>query len=76
MPRYTFTRRSIVEEIFTVMAKSEEAAHDMVVNGHPSVEIEQGAWVDWADNSYHLETVEDELVMFIKGENVNGQRKP
>ena len=72
MPRYTFSRRSIVEEIFTVVADKEETAHDMVQDGHPAVEIEQGEWVDWAEDRYHLETVEDEMTMFVKGENVNG----
>ena len=72
MPRYTFIRRSIVEEIFTVVADKEATAHDMVQDGHPAVEMEQGEWVDWAEDRYHLETVEDEMTMFVKGENVNG----
>lgn len=72
MPRYTFTRRSIVEEIFTVVAPNEATAQEMVWDGHPKVEIEQGEWVDWADDSYHLDNVEDEMVMFTRGENING----
>lgn len=72
MPTYTFTRRSIVEEIFTVQARNEQDALDMVVDGHPKVDIEQGEWVDWAEDNYHLENVEDELTMFVKGESVNG----
>jgi hypothetical protein len=72
MPRYTFVRRSIVEEIFTVSAPYEHTAHDMVSDGHPAVEINTGEWVDWAEDNYHLESVEDELVTFIKGEAVNG----
>ena len=72
MPTYTFTRRSIVEEIFTVRACNEDAARDMVRDGHPAVDIEQGEWVDWTEDNYHLENVEDELTMFVKGESVNG----
>lgn len=72
MPRYTFTRRSMVEEIFTVRAPNEQAAHDMVQDGHPEVTVETGEWIDWADDRYILEHVEDELVTFVKGEATNG----
>lgn len=66
MPKYTFTRRSIVEEIFTVTAGSEKEAYEMVEEGHPQVAFEYGEWLDWADNRYLLEDVEDELVKFIR----------
>ena len=72
MPRYTFVRRSIVEEIFIVAAANEHDALDMVSDGHPKVEVEQGEWVDWAEDNYHLDSVEDEVTMFVKGEAVNG----
>ena len=72
MPRYTFCRRSIVEEIFTVQASNEQEAHVMVNDGHPMVKIEQGEWVDWADDDYILVDAEDEIVTFIRGESVNG----
>lgn len=72
MPRYTFVRRSIVEETFTVVASNEQDALDMVTDGHAKVEMEQGEWVDWAEDNYHLDSVEDEITMFIKGEAVNG----
>lgn len=72
MPRYMFSRKSIVEEWFTVQAPDEAAALDMVSDGHPAVTIEQGEWIDWADHKYHLEDVEDELVTFTKGESING----
>ena len=72
MPRYTFSRTSIVTEIFTVQAPNEQLAHDMVRDGHPAVKIEEGEWVDWASDGYVLEDVEDEVVMFAKGESVNG----
>jgi len=67
-----FSRRSIVEEWFTVQAKTEQEALDMVRDGHDSVVVEQGEWIDWADHQYHLEDVEDELVTFTKGESING----
>lgn len=66
MPRYTFTRLSLVEEIFTVQARNETAALDMVRDGHPSVEMSQGGWVDWGSDDYSLADVEDELVTFIR----------
>ncbi len=72
MPRYTFVRRSIIEEIFTVTAPNEQDALDMVSDGHSTVEMDTGEWVDWAEDRYHLENVEDEITMFVKGENVNG----
>ena len=72
MPRYTFSRCSLIEELFTVQAATEEEAHDMVKDGHPAVKIETGEWIDWSDDRYHLCHVEDELVQFVKGEAVNG----
>ena len=72
MPKYMFSRTSIVEELFTVQAKSEQEALEMVSDGHPAVEIEQGEWIDWNQDSYQLVDVEDELVTFVKGDAVNG----
>ena len=64
MRTYVFTRRSIVEEIFTVKAQSEDAALDMIQEGNCLVE--HGEWVDWHDRSYEFESVSDELVDFLK----------
>jgi hypothetical protein len=72
MPRYMFARRSIVEEWFTVQAPDEQTALDMVSDGHPAVMVEQGEWIDWVDDKYHLEEVEDELITFTKGQAING----
>lgn len=52
MRTFVFTRRSIVEEIFTVKANSEDAALEMVQDGN--CEVEQGEWVDWHDRSYEV----------------------
>ena len=73
MPKYMFSRTSIVEELFTVLAKNEQEALEMVSDGHPSVETEQGEWIDWNQDSYQLVDIEDALVTFVKGEAVNGQ---
>jgi hypothetical protein len=72
MPKYMFSRASIVEELFTVQAKSEQEALEMVMDGHPAVEIERGSWMDWYHDNYELIDVEDKLVTFVKGEAVNG----
>lgn len=72
MPRYTFSRTSVVSEFFEVQATNEAEALEMVQDGHPKVKIVPGEWVDWANNGYTLEAVEDELVMFTNGESVNG----
>ena len=63
MRTYVFTRRSIVEEIFTVKAQSEESALEMIQGG--DVIAEQGEWIDWHDRSYEFESVSDELVDFL-----------
>ena len=63
MRTFVFTRRSIVEEIFTVKALSEESALEMVQEGN--CEVEQGEWVDWHDRSYEFYSVSDELVDFL-----------
>ena len=72
MPRYTFSRNSIVSEFFEVQAATEQQALEMVQDGHPRVKIVEGEWIDWAETGYHLVDVEDEMVLFTKGENVNG----
>ena len=63
MRTFVFTRRSIVEEIFTVKANSEDAALEMVQEGN--CEVEQGEWVDWHDRGYEFYSVSDELVDFL-----------
>ena len=72
MPRYTFSRNSIVREFFEVQAANEAEALSMVQIGDPRVQITKGEWIDWAEDDYQLEDVEDELVTFTKGEAVNG----
>ena len=66
MPRYTFSRASVVDEIFTVDAEDLEAAQQMVYDGDPSVKIEQGEWIDWYHDEYTLESEEDDLVTFLR----------
>jgi hypothetical protein len=66
MNRYTFVRSSVFEETFTVEAESEAEALDLVQDGAPSVEIkDHKEWVDWYDDEYSLETVEDDVVRFL-----------
>lgn len=72
MPRYTFSRCSLIEELFIIQAPNEQEALEMVKDGHDDVKIETGEWIDWADDQYHLCHIEDELVIFVKGESVNG----
>ena len=60
---YVFTRRSIVEEIFTVKALSEDSALERIQDCDCTVE--QGEWVDWYDKEYQFESVSDELVDFL-----------
>jgi len=67
MRTYVFTRRSIIEEIFTVKAKSEDEALEMIQEGNCLVE--QGEWVDWHDRGYEFESVSDELVDFLNSKN-------
>ena len=68
MRTYVFTRRSIVEEIFTVKAILEESALEMVQEGN--CEVEQGEWCDWHDRGYEFESVSDELVDFLNSKNL------
>jgi hypothetical protein len=60
---YVFTRRSIVEEVFTVKANTEQEALAALQDGN--CEVEQGEWLDWADDTYQFESVSDELVDFL-----------
>ena len=64
MRTYVFTRRSIIDEIFTVRASSEDTALSMIQEGNCLVE--QGQWIDWHDKDYVFESVSDELVDFLK----------
>lgn len=66
MPKYTFSRRSIVDEQFTVVAATEAEALDLVMDGAPGVEIlTHKDWIDWYDDQYELVNEEDELVTFL-----------
>jgi hypothetical protein len=67
MNRYTFSRRSIFEESFTVEANSEAEALELVEDGAPGVELhEDKKWIDWHDDEFSLEAVEDDVVQFLK----------
>lgn len=66
MPKYTFSRASVIDELFTVVAEDLETATSMVWDGHPEVKIEQGEWIDWYHQEYSLESEEDDLVTFIR----------
>lgn len=65
MPKYTYTRSSIVEESFTVEAESEAEALELISDGAPGVEIIGTEWIDWYDEEYTLEEVEDDVVSFL-----------
>lgn len=65
MPRYVFSRASIIDEIFTVDAEDLDEAKQRVYDGDPSVKIEQGEWIDWYHDEYTLESEEDDLVAFL-----------
>ena len=66
MPKYIFTRSSIVEEEFTVEAESQEEALELIMDEGKGVTISQRGWIDWADDEYTLEDVEDEVVTFLR----------
>ena len=66
MPRYVFSRASVVDELFTVEAEDLEAAQQLVYDGDPRVKIQQGEWIDWYHEEYTLESEEDDLVSFIR----------
>jgi hypothetical protein len=63
MRTYVFTRRSIVDEVFTVKAFSELNALERIQDG--DCDVEQGEWIDWYDKEYQFESVSDELVDFL-----------
>ena len=63
MPKYTFWRNAIIAETYEVVAESEEAAREMLFNGE--VDPFTTEWVDWHDDNFELEHVEDELVTFL-----------
>jgi hypothetical protein len=65
MNRYTFTRTSLFEETFVVEANSEEEARELVQDGGPEVSCTFQEWIDWYDDEYSLERVDDELVEFV-----------
>ena len=66
MPRFVFSRASIIDELFTVDAEDLATAQQMVYDGHPKVDIKQGQWIDWYHEEYTLEREEDDLVTFIR----------
>ena len=66
MPRYVFSRASVVDELFTVDAEDLETAQQLVHDGAPEVKIQQGEWIDWYHDEYTLESEEDDLVTFLR----------
>jgi len=64
MPKFTFSRRAIYDEIYVVTAKTEEEAVEQLENGDHNPE--RTAFDDWYDDSYSLDDVEDELVTFLQ----------
>jgi hypothetical protein len=68
MPKYTMWRNAIISEVYEVTAASEEEAREKLFNGEcDPVETE---WIDWATDSFTLESVEDELVTFIQSKEI------
>lgn len=65
MPRYIYSHRSIVDEYFAVEAPSEDHARGLVSDGAPGVKMILTDWIDWYDDEYTLEEVEDEVVTFL-----------
>ena len=66
MPRFVFSRASIIDELFTVDAEDLDTARQLVYDGDPRVKIQQGEWIDWYHEEYTLEREEDDLVTFIR----------
>ena len=66
MPRFVFSRASVVDEFFTVEAEDLETAQQLVYDGAPEVKIQQGEWIDWYHDEYTLESEEDDLVTFLR----------
>lgn len=66
MPKFTYTRLSIIEEEFVVTADTELEALQKVQDGDPSVDILKGEWIDYHSDGYELRDVEDELETWIR----------
>lgn len=64
MPKYTFSRTSVYNELFYVTAATDAEALEKVENGD-FYDSEIVDWIDWEEPGYTLEDVEDELVTFI-----------
>ena len=63
MPKFTFSRTSVYDEHFYVEAATEEEARELVSDGFCDSQVM--CWIDWQEDEYTLEHVEDELVTFI-----------
>lgn len=66
MPRFVFSRASIIDELFIVEAPDLDTAQQQVWDGGPDVKIQKGDWIDWYHEEYTLEREEDDLVTFIR----------
>jgi hypothetical protein len=56
MPKYTFTRSAIVEEVFEIVAENEDAARERLFDPPAPVATD---WLDWYNDDYSLEAVDD-----------------
>jgi hypothetical protein len=56
MPKYTFTRSAIVEEVFVVEAENEDTAREILFDPPEPTGL---VWQDWYTDDYKLQDVED-----------------
>lgn len=70
--KFTFSRTSMVEELFTVEATTEELALERIMDGDYD-SISDPEWIDWAGDTFELvDTKElDPLYSMIKEHSMN-----
>ena len=56
MPKFTFTRSAIVEEVFVVEAENEDAAREILFDPPEPTGL---VWQDWYTDDYKLQDVEN-----------------
>lgn len=64
MPKYMISRRSIINELYEVVADTEEEALAIAYDGDIP-EPYATEFCDWYDEQYEVDSIEDELVTFI-----------
>lgn len=64
--KFTFWRNAVIAETYEVVAESEEAAREMIMNG--SSEPVHTEFIDWYSDDFELEGVEelDPLYRMVK----------